>query len=86
MGVTLPGRLEDVLGEKVGVVGRERTDEPKATVGVVDRELMTKERRLFAELVGVLRPDILVDDVLNRLERFKFPVEPEVKYSGQNKI
>jgi hypothetical protein len=82
VGVTLPGLcgVEEEWGEKdeVGVVGRDLTDEPKATVGVVERGVKIIDLLLVAEdlLVGVCLPEILEDEVLSLLLRFKFPVEP----------
>lgn len=83
VGVAEPGRLgvidevECVEVEKeFGVVGRERTVDPNATVGVIER-CVVLVRRLSVTEVGVRRPVDETDDfgVLD-LWPTKFPVEP----------
>lgn len=82
VGVALPGLwgVEEEWGEKVGVVGLDRTDDPKATVGVVARVVNICDRGfpLADTDVGVFLPVMLEDEVLSLLVRFRFPVEPYV--------
>jgi hypothetical protein len=80
VGVVLPG-LCGVCVENVGVVGRDLTEVPNATVGVVDRGVKADCRRLKFdeddEGVGVLRPDMFEEELLRRLVLFKLPVDPK---------
>lgn len=77
VGVALPGLWGvEEWGENVGVVGLDLTELPKATVGVVALVVKIWLLGLPPIGVGVFRPVIFEDEVLRRLERFKFPVEP----------
>lgn len=69
--------------ENVGVVGRDLTEVPNATVGVVARGGKALGRRLEPDEeddddagVGVLRPEMFEEELLRRLERFRLPVDP----------
>jgi hypothetical protein len=90
VGVPMPDLLgvDDVLGENVGVVGRDLIDVPNATVGVVERGVNICSRRLGVDdrAVGVLRPDRLDEEVLRRFVWFRLLVDPKFSEGASDKV